>query len=209
MSPQFLTDQWSHGSHVALHPYQLVWAEKTPADLGKPEPPVQCECWKLGRSCIQNKPPERVLWLRRKCHEFTHQGGRNAASAPRGVDSQPADLTEQRGMEPTSSGGDAAAVGCVGIGSSGIADGSESKAADDPLLRARAYPGYPERQVRGLINVPLISRRWRPTIVRTSRDARALVHRRDFGRILRSIRLRHPLVKSLQLLRILGAVPSN
>ena len=83
------------------------------------------------------------------------------------------------------------------------------RAADDPLLRARAYPGYPERQVRGFINVPLISRRWRPTIVRTSRDACALVHRRDFGRILRSVRLRHPLVKSLQLLRILGAVPSN
>ena len=153
--------------------------------------------------------PERVLWLRRKCHEFTHQGGRNAASAPRGVDSQPADLTELRGMEPTSSRGDAAAFACVGIGSFGIADWSESKAADDPLLRARAHPGYPECQVRGLINVPLISRRWRPTIVRTSRDARALVHRRDFGRILQSIRLRHPVVKSLQLLRFLGAVPSN
>src|SRR5712691_2465280 len=46
-------------------------------------------------------------------------------------------------------------------------------------------------------------------IVRPSRDPCALVHRPDFGRILRSIRLRHPLVKSLQLLRILGAVPSN
>ena len=103
MSPQFLTDQWSRWSHVTVHPHQLVCAEITPPDLGKAELPVQCQCWKLGRSGIQNKRPERVLRLRGKCHEFTHQGGRNAASAPRGVDSQPADLTELRGMEPTSS----------------------------------------------------------------------------------------------------------
>ncbi|MDQ6674255.1 MAG: hypothetical protein M3069_26560 [Chloroflexota bacterium] len=110
---------------------------------------------------------------------------------------------------PTSSCGEAAAFGCVGIGSFGIADASESNAADDPLLRTGAYAGYPERQVRRLINVPLISRSWQRTIVRTPRDPCARVHRRDFGRILRSIRLRHPLVNSLQLLRILGAVPSN